>query len=145
MDNLFSRAEKITLFEKNDMRIQAYIHYGHLELEIDNYYTLKGFWGDEDYYQHYIVVNKVYLGKLLHCLNKKVKADTILDCIKEKFSVDCADIDLIYFCKKYKVPFSYYDRIDGVINSEEKDKMIKKIRFLKTQLQNERKNNYKKH
>lgn len=75
MNNLFSRAERITLFEKNDMRIQAYIHYDNLEIEVDNYYTLEGFWGDEDYYQHYIVVQKAYLGKLLNRLNKKVKAD----------------------------------------------------------------------
>ena len=56
MNNLFSRAERITLLKKNDMRIQAHIHYDNLEIEVDNYYTLEGFWGDEDYYQHYIVV-----------------------------------------------------------------------------------------
>ena len=95
MNNLFSRAERITLLKKNDMRIQAHIHYDNLEIEVDNYYTIEGFWGDEDYYQHYIVVQKAYLGKLLNRLNKKVKADTVLACKKEMYSTDSADIDLI--------------------------------------------------
>ncbi len=145
MNNLFSRTERVTLFEKNDMRIQAYIHYEHLWIEVDTYYTLVGFLGDEDYYQHYIVVDKKYLGKLLHCLKKKVKANTLLDCIKEMFSADSADIDLIDFCKKNKIPFDYHDRIEGFTSSEEKDKMIRKIRSLKAQLQDERKYNYKIH
>ena len=135
MNNLFSRTERVTLFEKNDMRIQAYIHYEHLWIEVDTYYTLVGFLVDEDY----------YLGKLLHCLKKKVKADTLLDCIKEMFSADSADIDLIDFCKKNKIPFDYHDRIEGFTSSEEKDKMIRKIRSLKAQLQDERKYNYKIH
>lgn len=145
MNNLFSRTERVTLFEKNDMRIQAYIHYDNLEIEVDSYYTLKGFWGDEDYYQHYIVVQKAYLGKLLNRLNKKVKADTVLDCIKEMFSADSTDIDLISFCQKNKIPFIYYDRIGGSTSSEQKDMMIRKLRSLKAQLQDERKYDYKIH
>lgn len=145
MNNLFSRTERVTLFEKNDMRIQAYIHYDNLEIEVDSYYTLKGFWGDEDYYQHYIAVQKAYLGKLLNRLNKKVKADTVLDCIKEMFSADSADIDLISFCQKNKIPFIYYDRIGGSTSSEQKDMMIRKLRSLKAQLQDERKYDYKIH
>ena len=140
-----SKTEQVILFEKNDMRIRAYIHYDNLELEVDNYYTLKGFWGDEDYYQHYIIVSKEYLGKLLHCLNKKVKADTLLDCIKEMYSADSADIDLIDFCQKNKIPFSYFNRIEYGTKSEDIDKMKRKIRSLKAQLQDERKHDYKTH
>lgn len=145
MSSFSNNTERIVLFEKNDMRIRAYIHYEHLWIEVDTYYTLVGFWGDEDYYQHYIIVHKENLGKLLHRLKKKVKADTLLDCIKEKFSVDSADIDLIDFCKKNKIPFGYHDRIEGSTSSEEKDKMARKIRSLKAQLQDERKHDYKTH
>ena len=61
------------------------------------------------------------------------------------FSTDSADIDLISFCQKNKIPFIYYDRIGGSTSSEEKDMMKRKIRSLKAQLQDERKYDYKIH
>lgn len=141
---MFEQDVKITLFEKNDMRIQIYVDtYGNLELEVDRYYTLKGFWGDEDYYQHYVIIKKdnveIFFGNLKqHCVS-----DSLLLCCKEKFCCDSADLALIDYCKKNKIPFFYWDNITGSILSDDKYYMKKLMSRLNSKIKKLRDKDYK--
>ena len=125
------------------MRICAYRNkFFGLLLNVNKYYTLQGFWGDEDYYEYFIGVNKKYLDDLLTCLRKETKAKTLLNCIKEKFNTDTADFDFIDFCKKNKIPYFYLNNIEGVTSSENKREMREKIKELKAERKILRKYDY---
>lgn len=134
---------KVVLFEQKDMKISAFIFGEALTILVDTYATLKGFHGDEDYYQHEILIRKEYFDKILQIIKNETKATTFLECIKEKFDSDRADLDIIDFCKKNNISFSYYNNISGGVDSNNLEKMQKTILSLQTQVDEARKNQYK--
>lgn len=135
----------LNYLKKNDMKITAFIQYKVLHIKVDTYCTLQGFWGDEDYYQHHIRIDEENTNKMLEILKNTTSTDTILECIKEKFSCDSADTDIIEFCKQNNIDYDYYNRIDGSIDLKDKEKMDKKIKELKEERQRDRGANYKIH
>ena len=132
-----------TLFEKNDFKITTFLLREEVNILVNTYATLEGFWGDEDYYTHYIRIKKVDTDRFFNALKNECKSNDLLDCMVEKFSADSADLDLISFCKRNNIQFYYWNNIDGLVNSSDKKAMNKKISALEKQLHQVRNNDYK--
>lgn len=124
----FLDPNEVILFKKKDFRIRIYFEKSILYIEIDEYYTLKGFHGDEDYYQQYVVIEKPELFRNLTYQSEY--HSSILLCIKELFHSYTADIDIMEYCQNNNIPFLYFNRISGGIKSDDKVEMDKCIKDL---------------
>ena len=130
------------LFKQNDYLIKIFINNGIINVEVNTYCNLQGFWGDKDYYTHYIRIEKTDTDKFIEALKKECNSNDLFACLVEKFSKDSADLDVISFCKKNDIAFYYFNNVEGFIESSDEKKMENKRRSLQGQLSKARNRNY---